>query len=72
MAFARIMSSPAGRLVRILAGAAMIAVGAALGGGWWALAVAGLLPLAAGTFNVCLIGPLLRAPFSGRDLTREG
>lgn len=68
MAFARIMSSPAGRLVRILAGAAMIAVGAALGGGWWILAVAGLLPLAAGTFNVCLIAPVLRAPFSGRDL----
>lgn len=70
MAFARIMSRPAGRLARVLAGIAMIVVGAVLGGGWWILAAAGLLPLAAGAFDLCLIAPLLRAPLRGRDAAR--
>jgi hypothetical protein len=72
MAFARFMSRPAGRLARVVAGIVMIAVGVALGGGWWILAVAGLLPLAAGAFDLCLIAPLLRAPFRGRDAARTG
>jgi hypothetical protein len=67
MAFAHLMSTPAGRLIRIAAGIAMIAVGIALGGAWWILAVAGLLPLLAGVANVCLIAPLLGAPFRGAD-----
>jgi hypothetical protein len=65
MTFARLMSTPMGRLVRIVAGLAMIAIGIALGGAWWILAVAGLLPLFAGLANVCLIGPLLGAPMRG-------
>lgn len=52
MAFARLMSRPAGRLARVLAGIVMIAVGAALGGGWWILAAAGLLPLEIGRAHV--------------------
>jgi hypothetical protein len=67
MTFTRLMSTPAGRLVRIAAGIAMIAIGIALGGAWWILAIAGLLPLLAGVVNVCLIAPFLRAPFRGAD-----
>ncbi len=60
------LSSPAGRVVRGLLGVAMIVVGAVLGGGWYVLAVAGLLPLAAGVFDFCLIAPLLRRPMAGK------
>jgi hypothetical protein len=46
-------------------------IGAGLGwiGGTLGVVVAfvGLAPVAAGTFNVCLIAPLLKVPFSGRD-----
>ncbi len=65
MGFARFMSAPAGRLARIVIGAALIAIGASIGGAWWALAAVGLLPIAAGVFNVCLIAPAIGAPFSG-------
>lgn len=68
MGFARFMSSTAGRFARIGAGAALVVVGAVLGGGWWALAIVGLVPIAAGVFNVCLLGPLFHAPFSGSAL----
>ena len=32
------------------------------------LAAVGLVPIALGALNVCLIGPLLGAPFMGKDL----
>ena len=67
-AFACFMASATGRLVRVVAGLALI--------GWgWArrdtttgmiLMVIGLVPLLAGVFNVCLIAPIIGAPFSGR------
>ena len=67
MAFARFMSSPFGRGIRILAGAVLIVVGLALGSAvGWVIAVVGLLPIAAGAFNVCVLGPVFGAPFSGR------
>ena len=31
------------------------------------LAVVGLFPFAAGLFNICLIAPLIGAPFRGAD-----
>ncbi|MDA8276105.1 MAG: DUF2892 domain-containing protein [Actinomycetota bacterium] len=62
MPFVRFMESTTGRVVRSVAGVAMVAVGVSLGGYWWALAVVGLLPLAAGLFDVCLAAPLLGAP----------
>ncbi len=65
MAFARFMAGPLGRLIRIAAGVALIAIGVSLGGAWWILAAVGVLPIAAGVFNVCAIGPLLGAPLSG-------
>jgi hypothetical protein len=70
MGLASVMSTMPGRVVRIAVGIAMLAIGAALGGGWWVLAVAGLLPISAGVMNVCLIAPLIRAPLSGADARR--
>ncbi|WP_425358308.1 YgaP-like transmembrane domain [Aeromicrobium marinum] len=65
MAFVTFMNSPAGRLLRIVAGVAMIIVGlAAVGGaGGVVLAVVGVVPLLAGLLDVCLVGFLIR----GRD-----
>ena len=66
--FTRFMAHPTGRLLRIVAGGALIAGGFALGGtGGIVLAIVGLVPLAAGMFNFCVIAPLLGTPFKGRD-----
>lgn len=70
MAFAALMSSPAGRIARIVAGLVLIALGIALGGGWLVLVVVGLLPLAAGASNLCVLGPLMGAPLNGRECRR--
>ncbi len=66
MKFSHFMASSLGRGVRIVAGLALIIIGIALGGGWWALAVVGLVPLLAGAFDLCLFNPLFHQPFSGR------
>jgi hypothetical protein len=71
MAFASFMSSAAGRILRVIAGLALI------GGGVFLivseslvtlgiiLAAVGVVPLAAGLADVCLFAPLFGAPFSG-------
>lgn len=56
------MSSTTGRLVRAFVGVAMIVVGLVLGGGWITLSVIGLIPLAAGASDVCMLAPLLGQP----------
>ena len=66
MFIAKFMSSVAGRVVRIIAGVALIAIGLALGGtGGGVLAIVGLLPLLAGVFDFCVIGALFGAPLQG-------
>jgi hypothetical protein len=68
-AFACFMAKPAGRLIRIIAGLALV------GWGWsmrdttpgTVLMVVGIVPILAGVFNVCLIAPIIGAPFSGRE-----
>jgi hypothetical protein len=65
----RFMSSPTGRLARIVAGLALMATGAWLAGPWWALFAIGLVPLGAGTANVCLLAPLFHVPL--RPATRR-
>jgi hypothetical protein len=60
------MASTAGRAVRVIAGIALIGVGASLGGGWWVLAVLGLVPLATGVLDVCLANVLFGQPLSGK------
>lgn len=67
MSFARFMAGPVGRGIRVVAGLVMIVAGLVIGsGGGYALAAVGLLPLIAGLLNVCVIAPVLKAPFSGK------
>ncbi|MBL8152696.1 MAG: DUF2892 domain-containing protein [Anaerolineae bacterium] len=67
MAFARFMAGPIGRLARIIAGVVLIVLGLQAGGtGGIILAVVGVLPILAGVLNVCLIAPIIGAPFSGK------
>ncbi|HET7011378.1 MAG TPA: YgaP-like transmembrane domain [Anaerolineales bacterium] len=61
------MASPAGRITRIVAGAALIVWGLfGLGGLTGVIvAVVGAVPLGAGLLDVCLFAPLFGAPISG-------
>lgn len=70
MEFARFMSSLYGRLIRIVAGAALIVVGLAVvhGTGGIILAIVGLVPLVAGIMNVCVFAPLFGGPFSAKAI----
>jgi hypothetical protein len=65
--FVKFMASPAGRIVRIVAGIALIAWGLLVihGVGGMIVAVVGLVPLAAGLFDFCVFAPLFGAPLSG-------
>ena len=65
MAFLKFIGSQPGRIVRIAAGLGFIAIGISAGGGWLALALVGLLPLAAGVFDLCVLGPPFHLPFQG-------
>ncbi len=72
-AFARFINSTAGRVVRVVAGVGLLAWaytqrGSALG---VALMLLGLVPLAAGAFDWCLISALLGGPLSGARI-RDG
>ncbi len=62
------MSSPAGRIARVLAGIVLIVLGAVIGGVGWILAVVGFVPLAAGVFDVCLLGPVVGQPLRGSQV----
>lgn len=70
MGFARFMSSMAGRIIRILAGIALIWLGLSVVGGMggFVLAAVGLVPLVAGVFNFCVFAPLFGGPFLGKDV----
>ncbi len=59
-AFVGFMQTPAGRLLRIVAGIVLIAVGAIFVQGGWGtvIAVIGLVPLIAGMVGICLVAPL--------------
>ena len=69
MSFARFMAGPVGRGVRIVVGLALIVAGIASSN--WILTVIGLAPLAMGMFNICILAPLLKAPFSGKAALRS-
>lgn len=62
------LSSRTGRLLRIVLGLAFVIVGLLIGGGWFALAVVGLLPLFAGLADVCVLSPLVGQPFRHREV----
>jgi hypothetical protein len=69
MTFARFTAQPIGRAVRIIAGLVIVGLGIGIVGGTvgWLVAITGLVPLAAGSANVCLIAPLIHAPVRGQD-----
>lgn len=71
--FGQFMASKAGRVLRVVAGAGMIAGGLVMRDdgsttGGTVLAAAGAIPLSAGLFDVCYISPLFGGPFRGKDI----
>jgi hypothetical protein len=68
--FVTFMNSTTGRIVRIVAGIALIAWGLlGLGGATgMVVAVIGLAPLLAGLFDFCLFAPLFSCPISGSKI----
>ncbi len=72
MGFAQFMASTSGRALRIVAGLAIIGGGVLLGGtAGIILGILGLVPLAAGVFDVCIFGPLLAGHFRGADIRSQ-
>ena len=71
--FARFINSGIGRVIRIVAGLAIIWAGYSMAGTLGTvLIVVGLVPLAAGIFNLCLISALLGGPLSGSGMPGSG
>ena len=71
MSFAKFMSSPAGRLVRIAAGLVLIGLGSLFTSGMLGLIliIVGVVPLIAGIFDICVIGALfLGTPLRGAEI----
>ncbi len=75
MGFAKFMASTAGRLIRVVAGIALIGIGlvvlqaCTLG---IILTVVGLVPLLAGILDVCVFAPLFGGPFKGSEARKAG
>ena len=65
--FGQCMASGLGRAVRIVGGVALIAGGLLAVGGTagYVVAAIGLVPLLAGTFDVCIFSRLFGGPLSG-------
>jgi hypothetical protein len=65
--FITFMASGTGRLLRIVAGIVLIAIGLLVvqNTGGIILAIIGLVPLLAGILDVCVFAPLFGNPFSG-------
>ena len=69
----KFLASNWGRIVRIVAGLILIGLGLLLVGGTWGyvLAIIGLVPLAAGVFDLCVFAPLFGLPFMGPHLRQR-
>lgn len=70
--FFKFISSGTGRVVRIVAGGAIMVYGLLVvqGTGGTILAIVGLLPLLAGLFDWCIFAPLFGLPFVGNALRK--
>ena len=67
-----IIGSQPGRLLRVVAGVGIITAGLRRGGkGGRVLAAAGLVPLAAGAADVCVLGPLVHGPLQGESFRQH-
>lgn len=63
MKFLSFMSTPVGRVIRVLMGAVIIALGLSIGGGFGlALTIFGFLPPITGVFGICPLNPLVGRP----------
>lgn len=69
-AFSAWINSDSGRTFRVVAGVMFLIVGVTFREEWWGLAslVWGLLPLTAGSFDVCYISAALGGPLKGCDI----
>ena len=65
--FCTFMASTAGRIIRVVAGIVLVALGLLVlkGTAGIVVAVVGLVPLAAGIFDFCVFAPLFGCPLSG-------
>lgn len=71
--FAQFIVTDAGRALRIVAGLALIGVGLERGGtAGTTLVLAGLVPLGAGVFDICVLGPLFGASIEGDRIRAPG
>ena len=64
MAFAEFMATPLGRGLRVVFGGVLIYLGLNVlrGTAGMVVALLGIVPIATGLLNVCILGPLLGAP----------
>jgi len=71
--FVAFMASSTGRIVRVVAGIALIAVGLLVMQDTVGiiLAIVGLVPLLAGIFDFCVFAPLFGNPLSGTKIRSE-
>jgi hypothetical protein len=67
------LASGAGRIVRIVAGVLLMAIGLlwVQGTAGWVLVIVGLVPLLAGAFDKCVFAPLFKLPFDGAQLRKK-
>ena len=66
MGFIKFMASTAGRIVRFLAGGALVVWGLSSGMVW--LWLVGLVVASAGILDFCIFAPLFKMPFSGKKI----
>jgi hypothetical protein len=73
MGFAKFMASAAGRILRIVAGIALMLIGVFVlnNVAGYILAAVGLVPLVAGVFDFCIFAPLFGAPFNGQAIREK-
>lgn len=70
MTFFKFMATRTGRIVRVVAGLALIAIGLLVieGTAGVIVALVGLVPFLAGATDRCVFAPLAKLPFDGRRL----
>lgn len=72
MSLVKFLASTTGRIVRAVAGIALIVIGlAAQTTAGYIVAGIGVIPLLAGLLDVCLFAPLFGAPFSGKKIRSQ-
>ena len=68
MSVLEFFATPAGRWARAAVGAVLLVLAFVVGGAWaWVLGVLGVVFVAVGALDVCLLAPLFGKPLRGRD-----